>query len=108
MIKTKQHIIAFFRDNLVAFFMFLLVFVIFIIGTASAKKTSAEQGKKIAEDSIYRAVVSCYAMEGFYPDDIDYLKENYGLHIDDKRFIVHYDSIASNIMPDITIIEKQG
>lgn len=99
--------IRFIKENLPALCIFLLVFIVFALGTAFAGKTSREEGRKIAADSISRAVVSCYAAEGFYPDSLEYLVENYGLHIDDSRYTVHYDIIAANIMPDITVIEKQ-
>ena len=52
--------------------------------------------------------MACYAAEGIYPPDISYLEEHYGIQIDKDRFAVYYDVFASNLMPDITVIEKQG
>ena len=49
-----------------------------------------------------KAAINCYAIEGFYPADIDYLKDNYGLIIDD-RYNVFYEVQASNIMPNISV-----
>ena len=60
------------------------------------------------EDALRRAAVACYAAEGIYPPDISYLEEHYGIQIDKDRFAVYYDVFASNLMPDITVIEKQG
>ena len=60
------------------------------------------------EDTLRRAAVACYAAEGIYPPDISYLEEHYGIQIDKDRFAVYYDVFASNLMPDITVIEKQG
>ena len=57
----------------------------------------------MAQDSIRRAVVSCYAIEGRYPDTYEYLAENYGLTVDEKKYTVHYEIFASNIMPEITV-----
>ncbi len=47
--------------------------------------------------------VQCYASEGFYPPDLDYLVENYHLILKEDQFIYFYDAFASNIMPDIII-----
>ena len=50
------------------------------------------------KDNIMKAAVNCYAIEGFYPADLSYLEDNYGLIID-ERYNVFYEVQASNIMP---------
>ena len=50
--------------------------------------------------------MACYAAEGFYPPNLDYLEEHYGVQIDKRHFVVHYTAIAENLMPDITVLEK--
>jgi len=70
--------------------------------------TSDEEGIMITEQSIKHAAVSCYAMEGRYPEDIDYLLDNYNIVIDTERYIVHYSVIGSNLMPDITVFSKNA
>ena len=45
-------------------------------------------------------------MEGTYPQSLDYLKEYYGLMYDEDLFFVDYQVMGSNILPDVTIIEK--
>lgn len=57
------------------------------------------------EDAIHRAVVSCYATEGFYPPTLDYVEEYYGIQIDSSRYAVFYEIFAENLMPDITVLE---
>ena len=57
------------------------------------------------EDAIHRAVVSCYATEGFYPPTLDYVEEHYGIQIDSSRYAVFYEIFAENLMPDITVLE---
>lgn len=58
----------------------------------------------LAEQSIRRAAVQCYALEGFYPTDLDYLKEHYGVTVDGNRYWVDYQFVASNLMPDIVVL----
>ena len=86
--------------------VFLAVVVILMLAVTDVSRTSSEESLTIAENSIRRAVITCYAQEGRYPESIDYLKENYGLYISDD-YIVRYDIFASNIMPDIMVIRKQ-
>ena len=65
-----------------------------------------EEAMQQLEESLRRSAVACYAAEGVYPPDLAYLEEHYGVQIDEKRFVVYYDAFASNMMPDITVLEK--
>ena len=58
------------------------------------------------EESLRRSCVACYAEQGVYPPDLDYLREHYGLQIDEERYTVRYDAFAENLMPDITVLEN--
>lgn len=51
---------------------------------------------------------ACYALEGAYPQDQSHLEERYGVSVDADRFRVDYIYIASNLMPDITIVPLSG
>ena len=92
--------------NLPALLIFLAVVIILVLAISDVGKTSSEESLAIAENSIRRAVITCYAQEGRYPESIDYLKENYGLYVSDD-YTVRYNIFASNIMPDITVSRKQ-
>ena len=59
------------------------------------------------EEALRRGAVACYAAEGIYPPDLDYLRQHYGLQVDERHFDVFYEVFASNIMPDITVVEKE-
>uniref|UniRef100_UPI000AE84DDF type II secretion system F family protein n=1 Tax=Clostridium sp. NkU-1 TaxID=1095009 RepID=UPI000AE84DDF len=67
-----------------------------------SKKTDAK-GAETLRDAIRRASVQCYAIEGRYPPNVEYLEENYGIQIDRNRYDVFYSGFASNFMPDITV-----
>ncbi|MCI9475039.1 hypothetical protein AALA22_01870 [Anaerovoracaceae bacterium 41-7] len=58
------------------------------------------------QEAIRRNCVACYAAEGAYPPSLEYLKEHYGVQIDEERYTVHYMVIADNLMPDITVLEN--
>lgn len=96
----------FMRDNVLTLLLFLAIAGLLAHGLNEATISSGTEAKRIAEESIRRAVVSCYALEGSYPETYGYLRDNYGLQIDEDKFIVHYEIFASNIMPDISVIER--
>ena len=67
---------------------------------------SADMEEALVRDAIRQAVVTCYAVEGAYPDSLAYLKEHYGLKYNADQFFVSYDAFASNLMPDIRVVRK--
>lgn len=79
---------------------------VFFTALGNLDRDQGEEGRARLEDAIRRAAVSCYATEGIYPPDVDYLKDHYGLQVDEARYNVFYDVFASNLMPDITVLEK--
>ena len=73
-------------------------------GTSKTQEQAAEQALRMTQESIRRAAVQCYALEGIYPVNIGYLEDHYGIRPDSKRFIIHYQYVADNLMPDITVL----
>lgn len=55
-----------------------------------------------------RTSCGCYAVEGAYPESYEYLKEHYGAMVDEENYAVFYEVFASNIMPDIAVIQIGG
>lgn len=86
--------------------IFLVILIIFLQGLSSLSESTIRRQKESLENAITRSVTYCYTVEGAYPQDLDYLKENYGLTYDEDVFFVDYQVVGSNILPDITIIEK--
>ena len=85
-------------------FTFAVVGLI-VFGLSQAEETSRAEGMRILEESINRAVVQNYASEGRYPESLSYIEEKYGISIDRTKYVVHYSVFASNILPDIMVIE---
>ena len=87
--------------------VFLVILLVFFQGIASVSAGTRKRQRESLENALIRSVTHCYAVEGVYPESLDYLKENYGLTYDEDLFFVDYRTIGSNILPDITIIEKE-
>ena len=58
------------------------------------------------KDAVQKAAVQCYALEGSYPPDLNYMVKHYGLIMDSKRFYYRYEVFASNILPEIEVFER--
>lgn len=65
-----------------------------------------EESVKAMKAAIERCALQCYVVEGAYPPSLDYLKENYGLQMNEKEFYVSYDIFASNIPPAVRVISR--
>jgi type II secretory pathway pseudopilin PulG len=72
--------------------------------------TDSYSDKQVSEvrDTVMSYVAQCYALEGAYPPDLNYLADNYGLQLDTEHYTYFYDLYASNIMPDVRVFEKGG
>lgn len=58
------------------------------------------------EKSLKRAAASCYGAEGVYPATLEDLLKKCPLAVDLDRYTVHYEIFASNLMPEITVLEN--
>ena len=83
---------------------FLVVLGAFIAGLNNLSGITARQEAEGLKNSILQSAVHCYALEGFYPDSLAYLEEHYGLQYDKDKYVVAYEIIGSNLMPDVTVI----
>lgn len=83
-----------------------LVLAAFLLSLFRLEQGRQIKGAEQLEEAVRRAAVACYAAEGFYPPDVDYLCGHYGIVYEESRYQIHYDCFASNLMPDITVVEK--
>ena len=54
-------------------------------------------------EAIRRSALQCYAVEGVYPPNLQYLQDNYGLEVNTEDFYVTYDAFASNLPPTVRV-----
>ena len=101
------------RNRISAIFRWLaallaaLCLIFFITSLASVDRQQGEKGRQQLETALRRAAVACYAAEGVYPPTVEYLQQHYGVQIEEERYIVFYEIFANNLMPDITVLEKE-
>lgn len=65
-----------------------------------------DEGLEVLSQAIMKSAVQCYALEGFYPPNIQYLEDNYGLLVNHDKYFISYRVFASNIMPEVDVFPK--
>lgn len=78
----------------------------FLRGVSQLVEDHREEGRQQLEQALRRTAVACYATEGAYPPSVRYMEQHYGLQYDRETYVVHYEVFASNLMPDITVLEN--
>lgn len=83
---------------------FLIFMAVFLWGIQSVSFVTEETEMENIEKAVVQSAVFCYGTEGVYPESLDYLKEHYGLHYNEEKYIVDYEIIAKNIRPQVTVL----
>lgn len=84
----------------------LAVLLLFTSALSNLQDGRISEGRQQLEDAVRRSAVACYAAEGIYPPNLEYLEEHYGIQVDRERYTVMYEIFASNLMPDVTVLEN--
>lgn len=86
--------------------LFAAIAVWMVRGVGEAARVSDEEGLRMAQEAVERAMISCYALEGVYPATYNELRAKTGLAIDEEKYVVFYEVFASNIRPSVTVLER--
>jgi len=73
-------------------------------GMSSVSSTTQKEEERSLKQAVIRSAVHCYAVEGSYPESLTYLEDHYGITYDHDKYLVTYEVIGSNLMPDIDVI----
>jgi len=82
------------------------VLVLAVLLVSRISSSQEEEESEIVREAIKNAAITCYAVEGAYPEDVNYLREHYQLAYDEERYLVTYIPFAPNVIPTIYITEK--
>ncbi|MCR4622476.1 MAG: hypothetical protein K5663_10395 [Clostridiales bacterium] len=90
-------------------FRLLVILAVIVLAVLLVNRIGASQEKaetEIVREAIKNAALTCYAVEGAYPDSLDYLRQHYRLAYDEERYLVTYDAFASNLIPTVYVMER--
>lgn len=95
------------KSNLIKLLTLISILVLtFSLSKSLYVKTENNKTEELKK-TIQTASIECYAVEGMYPPSVKYLEENYGIQIDRNKYNVFYSGFASNMLPDITVVEVE-
>jgi len=95
--------------KMIAFVAVVIVAVYLVfVGLGNLSNTQDDKQLEIARDAIMKAAVQCYALESQFPQSLQYLVDNYGLTLDETKFVYHYRVIGSNMVPEIKVFPATG
>ena len=80
-------------------FMFMGILVMLYYGFSTADSGLSREDAQRAKEAIQKAALECYSIEGAYPQSLEYLKQHYGLYIQEDAYRIRYHYIGANIMP---------
>ncbi len=82
------------------------VLILFVLLSTRISKIHNTEESRIVQDAVREAIMTCYAVEGAYPESVEYLQENYRLAYDEERYLVNIESFAANRSPDVYVVER--
>jgi len=96
------------KKDVAAILLFVAVIAAFILLVNNITNKNDGRELQIVRDAVKNAALTCYAVEGMYPDDLEYLRVHYNLSYNEERYHVFYEPLASNLMPSIKVAERGG
>lgn len=67
-------------------------------------RETKKRQQESTRNAVIKGAIQCYAVEGRYPESLAYLQKHYGVSYDKDKFIVSYEIMGSNRMPQVTVI----
>ncbi|MFO7637159.1 MAG: hypothetical protein R6W96_07605 [Clostridia bacterium] len=95
-------------SQILSLVLIAVVAIVFLSSAMGFKDDSREMYAQVIEETVQKYLIQCYASEGSYPPDLEYLAKNYGLILDHDNYIYHYQPFASNILPDVRVFVRRG
>ena len=95
-----------YRNFILSILCFAVVIILFMYALTGAADRVENESLENMKKAVNKALVTCYSVEGFYPDNVKYLEDHYAVIID-KNYIVHYQLIGDNIFPSVKFIKVE-
>jgi len=96
------------KIKLLPLILFALILAVALYSIQDAVDSSNRLQYDMTMRAISRALADCYAIEGYYPPNIEYLYENYRIRVDESKYFVLYEVFAPNISPSVRLIDRRS
>lgn len=94
-------------------FVYVLIIIAAVAITISlcfvqTMKSSRDSDRRAIRRAVLSSATECAAVEGSYPEDVEYLERNYGLRYNHDQYIVIYEPMGNNVAPQVTVLDKKS
>ena len=86
---------------------FIIVILIFVQSADSLSERNQSLQQHTLENALHAGTIQYYALEGYYPENLEELLSSSNIRYDKNKFYIDYQPVASNIMPDNTVIPRK-
>ncbi len=83
-----------------------VVLIVALLLAGANGSVMRQSGAAAIREAVERSARQCYAVEGVYPPDLAYLRDNYGLQINSEDYYISYEIYASNVAPTVKVVAK--
>ena len=98
------------KKDVAAILIFIALIVAFVLLITNITNKSSGRELRIVREAVKNAALTCYVVEGTYPESVQYLRDNYNLSYNEDKYFVSFSDknwFASKVLPDI-IVEERG
>lgn len=99
-----KHSVTYGKKLIFSILIFLFALFLFLLGIEQLSDTAKKRQKEQLENALTRAVTYSYATNGYYPESLTQLVQEYKINYNDELFYVDYRVLGGNLFPDITIL----
>ncbi|MEY8561597.1 hypothetical protein AALA21_00855 [Eggerthellaceae bacterium 3-80] len=103
---THKDIVRKRRNIICAVVLAVLVVVLASFAFSTASAQARQQSAASVREAILDAAMQCCAIEGSYPQTLQYLEENYGLRINEQDYVITYEVFANNVIPSVVVVPR--
>ena len=94
------------KKDVAAILIFVALIVGFILLVNGITNNGSTREMDIVRDAVKNASLTCYAVEGMFPENLEYLRQHYNLSYNEDKYVVYYNYLASNLLPSIDVVER--
>ena len=94
------------RRRIVAAVVALVLCAVLAVAGVLAERASREQSAVSVREAVVTAAMQCAAIEGSFPSSVAYLESYYGLVINHDRYMVYYEWLGDNVLPDVRVVPR--
>ena len=88
-------------------FILLLIWIGIVNLITHGSEIARNKERIILEQTITKALMRCYILEGKYPDSLDHINKEYNINTSSRYYNIYYETFADNIMPEVKVFERR-